>query len=255
LSEVDCSRGGTPIFAHDRDKLVRECVGDAWQFLFDQPGDVLLVIAIGDRPQQAHRHRLELAFCERANDLARLVAVERAHDISLRIDAFVDFEGVAARDVGGRIVVAIIVRIVFAAILEHQNVAEAARGQERGLGGRFGDDRIGRTRRAVDQHVAFAEQRLAVELDLLRGDFDGRAHAIENALGRCQCFADGAYPAPIRDHNIGEGTAGIDRNTQRHVGVGLPCMPAMLERSSRRMTFDPKSAPSCQSVGVIYKVD
>jgi hypothetical protein len=114
---------------------VRKCVGDARQFLFDHTGDVLLVIAVSDRPQQAHRHRLELAFGERANDLTHLVAVERTHDVALRVDALIDFEGVAARNVRWRIVVAVIVRIVFAALLKHQNVVKAARGQERCLGG------------------------------------------------------------------------------------------------------------------------
>jgi hypothetical protein len=236
LSEASIAVVEAPIFAHDRNKLVRECVGDAGQFFFDQTGDVLLVIAVGDRPQQAHRHRLELALCQRANDRPRLPAVKRAHDIALRVDAFVDFEGIAARNVRRRIVVTIIVRIVFAALLENENVAEAARGQERGLGSRFGDNRIGRTRRAVDQHVALAEQRLAVEFDLLRSDFDGRAHAVENALGRRQRFADGAYAASIRNDDIGEGAAGIDRNTKRHVGVGPLACRQMLRRS--RPTHD-----------------
>jgi hypothetical protein len=63
----------------------------------------------------------------------------------------------------------------------------------------------------------FAKQRLAVEVDLLRGDFDGGAHALENAVGRRQRLADGANPAAIGNDNVGEGAAGIHRNTKRHI--------------------------------------
>ena len=102
-------------------------VGNARQLLFDELGDFLFMAAVGDRPQQADRDRLEMALGEDAHDLARLVLIKRAHDVALGVDALVDLESVAPRDVRRRIVVAVIVRIVLAALLEHQNVAEAQR--------------------------------------------------------------------------------------------------------------------------------
>ena len=112
---------------------MRQRVGNAGQLLLDDARDRQFVGAVGDRPQQADRHRLELALLQRAHHLARLVLVERRDDVALRVDALGDLESVAARDVGRRIVVAVVVRVVLAALLEHQNVGEAVRGEERGL--------------------------------------------------------------------------------------------------------------------------
>ena len=56
---VDRGRRSAAIFAHDREQLVRQRVGDAWQLLLDQPADFLLMTAVGDRPQQTNRDGLE----------------------------------------------------------------------------------------------------------------------------------------------------------------------------------------------------
>ena len=127
---VDRGGRGAAIFAHDRDQLVRERVGHAGQLLVEERAERLLVRAVGDRPHQADGDGLELALLERARRTARACRWSSgAHDLALRVDALVDLERVAARDIGRRIVVAVVVRVVLAAFLEHEDVAEAARGQ------------------------------------------------------------------------------------------------------------------------------
>ena len=56
---------------------MRQRVGNAGQLLVEDAGDRLLVGAVGDRPHQADRDRLELALLQRADHLARLRLVER----------------------------------------------------------------------------------------------------------------------------------------------------------------------------------
>ena len=215
---VDGGGGCAPVFAHDGDQPVREGVGDARQNLLDQRGKRLLVRGVGDRPQQTDGDRLEAALAHEFQDRARLLAIQRRHHAALGIDPLVDLEGVSLRDVGVRVIGLEVVDPVLAALLQHQDVGEAGGHQERGLGDRALDDRVGGARRSVDEQIGLAQKLGQAQAQLLCCVLQRAPHADEDAIRRGRRLADHLPPVPA-GHHIGKGAAGIDGDAKPHGGA------------------------------------
>jgi hypothetical protein len=214
---VDRRGRGPAIFAHDRHELVRQGERHVRHNLGEQFAQPQFMLRVGDRPEEADRHRLEVAFLQRLHDRTRLRLVERHRCGALGAHAFLDLERVATRNVGFGIVLGEIVRVGLAAFLEHQRVGEAHRGDERRLGDGARDDGVGRPRRAVDQQVGFGQQVGHGHAEVAGRHFDRFAHADENAVLRCQRLADGLLPGIVHHDDVGEGAAGVDRDPESHL--------------------------------------
>ena len=166
--------------------------------------DPLLVRRVEVGVQQADRDRLDPFGDEKPGGALDAGLVERRVDLALGVDPLVDLDPPAPLDQGRRLGPAHVVEPRHAQIADFEHVAEAARGDQPGLGALVLEDRVRGDRSAVQQ----LDDAPAADLGEQRGQpvddgagivVDGGRHLLGVAL------------APIAEqHDIGKGAADID---------------------------------------------
>ena len=165
---------------------------------------------IDDRPQQAHRDRLDALGRQRAEQRGDLRRVERDMHAAVAEDALLDLEGQRLRHerlgIGNREVE----RLLPAALAKHQRVGMAGGGDEGGPGGAPGDDGVDGVGGAVDHDLGAAE----IGLERLPRRLGRDSQRVEHAgggIGRGgRRLVDGHRAVGMADDQVGKGAAGID---------------------------------------------
>ncbi len=148
--------------------------------LFDKLAHPVLMSGIDNRPQQADGYRLDLFLTEFSEDLDHPALVQRTHLGGIGEDAPRHLVGQRARQIGLRIRDGEVERLHATTLAPDENVAVPLGRQERGLRGIAGHDRIDRVGRAVDEEVAFREEGIDLEPEIL----GGQLQAVQNAIDR-----------------------------------------------------------------------
>ena len=187
---IDGCRGCPQVLAHDRVELVRERVGHTRQELSDQLTKPLLVSRVGDRPEKADRDRFDVPLRHGREDVARGGLVELLLDPALGVDAFGHLVGEVAWDIGRGEIARELERPMLAALAIDQNVGEAFGEEQSGLGDLALDDRVGRARRAVHDHIGRGKQRGRILTELRSQVLETSVEAVVWPFAVAQPFSD-----------------------------------------------------------------
>ena len=172
---------------------------------------------VSRRPQQANRDRLDPALGDPAQCVAHLRLVERHHYVALGVDSLTNLEGQSPRHVRLDWRIRQVERIELAALAQHQDVRKALGDQERGARGVALDDRVGRVGGAVDQEVGVAQHVGDADAGLLGRHLERPFNTAENALVSRERFAEHEAAALVGQHEVGKGSARIDRYPIGHL--------------------------------------
>src|ERR1700675_4701235 len=99
---------------------MRKGVWHTGQLLFDQSTHRCLIRRVDRRPQEANRHCLYPTPTQTFQYLARLAAIERDHDLTLRVDPLMNLECQSTWDIRLWIAGREVVGIGLAALTKHQ---------------------------------------------------------------------------------------------------------------------------------------
>ena len=161
---------------------------------------------------QADGDRLRFKPGDGVGDALGLRLRQRRHHIAEGVDALGCLDGAGARHHGRRLRVGQGIEVRPLLIADHQDVAEARRGDEGDLGAIAGQEGVGADGEAMDEEIDIAGLQARLRRDALDtlGDAGGRAGCLRRHL--VQMHAPGAGGGiDIDQHQIGECSAYIGR--------------------------------------------
>ena len=147
---------------------------------FQQFAEGQFVNGVGDRPEQADRHRLDAVAGQPADHVDRAWFVERTYDLALAADPLVDLVRQCSRDVRIGITVAPVEGMGPPAFSQEQHIGVPARRQQRRARRGVGKDGIDRAGGAVDEDLRLTEE----FLDRHLGIAGRKRDRVEDPLGR-----------------------------------------------------------------------
>ena len=177
--------------------------------LLEELAHAQLVGRVDDRPEQAHGDGLNPDLGHPGRRLLDRPLVEWAQDPPLGVDPLGELKGQLAGDVAVLVALAPVERPVASTFPDQQHVAVPERRQQGSLGGAAGEDRIGRPRRAVDQHLDLGEQLGAIHLQRRGGLLKDLEDADDRIGGRGRSLED-PYLALALQRQIGKRPSGVD---------------------------------------------
>ena len=125
---------------------------------FQQLAEGQFVDGVGDRPEQADRHRLDAVVGQPADHVDRAVFIERTHDLALAADPLVDLVRQCSRDVRIGIAVAPVEGMDAPALSQEEHVGVPPRRKQCRARRGVGEDGVDRAGRAVDEDLRLTEE-------------------------------------------------------------------------------------------------
>ena len=184
--------------------------------LLEDRDDALLVLWMGDRPEEANGDRLDIELVEPIGDLLDLRFDERDQHFAVRGNPFGHLEGEIARNVGTRGRLRVVERICPASLLEQEEIAAAPRGHEGGLGRGAFEDRVRGLGGRQHEPLRITQKLRELQVELAGGArescFDALGHVLRRSRGLREC----AEPAVVGNDQVGEGSARVTRDSPRH---------------------------------------
>ena len=227
-SDIGVEQGGGTalVFPEHRGDLARERDVHARHLVLEnvQRQALMGTVLVGE--QEGDRDRLVAARLQRPRDRAQPRLVERNDRPARVIHALIELEDVAlVRQQAGFLGHAVMVALEDAEPgnapgrpHDGQRVAEAARRDHGGLCAREGEDGIARLRRGVDEPVRFGKHGPKRHAELGRGVVEPCHDAAAEIVSCGQGLADCCAPLlAIKYHDVGEGSADIDREREHAV--------------------------------------
>lgn len=151
----------------------------------EQCADARFVVAVDDRPDQAHRHRLDVLGPQPGDDVDDRRLIERLGDRTVGPDAFRNFVAEGTRNIGVGIDVSVVERLATpAAFADQQDVAVTLCREEGGARRRRLDVGIGGARCAMHEGAAAAEQSAGVVAEFRGGECDHVEQAADRIVRR-----------------------------------------------------------------------
>jgi hypothetical protein len=212
---VDRGRGSASVLTDDRVQLVRQREGKTGPPLGEKLADAELMPGVDRRPEQADGDRLGPEPARLGDRLLDACLVERAEDVAFRVDSLPDLEREKAGDVR-RTVRNLTEGLELAALAQEQDVGKAFGGEEGGAGRLSLHDRVRRPRRAVGQHVGPGEQLRDGETELGSYLLEPLPDRVVRTLPGGRRLADPERSRLVRDDDVGEGAARVDRDPVAH---------------------------------------
>src|ERR1700760_1252491 len=155
-----------------------------------------------------------MGLADAAQQLDGGILVERLHDLALTADPLGDLERQRARDVRVGIAVAPVERFGAPALAQQQHVGVPARAEQRGARGRLRQDRVDRTRRAMDEQLDGAEE--GIEFGARVGGRErDRGEDPIGGVTRSRRRLVEPHALAVFDDEVGERGAGVRREAHR----------------------------------------
>ena len=173
-----------------------------------------LVLGVEEAEEQGDGHGLDARGLDCRDQAVDLGLGQRRDDLAVGADALADLEAAAARDESAGRILEQVVEVAAGGAPQLQDVAEAARGDERGARAVLRQDGVGDDRGGMrEQHHLGRLQAVA-----LHGAGEPGEHALGEVARRGRHLGDADRPARIVDQrHIRERAADVDPNPPSHV--------------------------------------